>query len=62
MVIDLENMDPMELDKVFDTISELAYKPSKIIIIRHTNNQKFPFDVLKNSLSKLFFRTSNGNF
>lgn len=53
MVIDLENMDPMELDKVFDTISELAYKPSKIIIIRHTNNQKFPFDVLKNSLDKL---------
>lgn len=53
MVINLENMDPTELAQIFHTISELEYKPSKIIVIRHTNDQKFPFNTLKNSLDKL---------
>jgi hypothetical protein len=54
IVINLKDIDPIDLHKIFNTISELSFKPSKIILIRHTDdNKKFPFATLKTSLDDL---------
>jgi len=54
MVINLKDIEVSDFHNTINDILQLDFKPSKIIIVRHTDDhKKFPFDVLKSSLDKL---------
>lgn len=53
IAINLKDITVSDFYNIIDDISKLQFRPSKVIIVRHTDNLNFPFDTLKNSLDQL---------
>jgi hypothetical protein len=52
-VIDLKNISIEDFEKLTIAISNTKFKPTKIIIIRHTTYKTFPFNYLRTKLDSL---------
>jgi hypothetical protein len=52
LIIDLKNIDLEQLESILDQTNKLDIKPQKLTIVRYADNQKFPYEILKNLLDK----------
>lgn len=52
LVVDLKKIEPEQLEDILHQISKLETKPKNLIIIRYSDNPKFPYGALKDLLDK----------